>query len=63
MVKILSQIIFFFKPSWPNYFFPLKIQHQIIYLGKNHAPPLLLLKTALFGLKQVLSNFYAIGFL
>jgi hypothetical protein len=24
---------------------------------------LLLLKTALFGLKQVLSNFYAIGFL
>jgi hypothetical protein len=26
-------------------------------------PPLLLLKTALFGLKQVLSNFYAIGFL
>jgi hypothetical protein len=38
IVKILSQIIFFLYPSQPEYFF-LKIQHQIIVLAKNHAPP------------------------
>ena len=38
MVKILSQIIFF-QTFLAKLFFSLKIQHQIIYLGKNHAPP------------------------
>jgi hypothetical protein len=38
MVKILSQIIFF-QTFLAKLFFSLKIQHQIIYLGKTMPPP------------------------
>ena len=42
MVKILSQVIFF-QTFLAKLFFSLKIQHQIIYLGKT-MPPLLQVK-------------------
>jgi hypothetical protein len=53
------------KSPLSDYFFS-NLPGQIILFSQNSPSNylfLLLLKTALFGLKQVLSNFYAIGFL
>ena len=52
MVKILSDYFFSNLPGQIFFFFSKFSIKLFIYL-----------KTALFGLKQVLSNFYAIGFL